>query len=96
MDVSYVEGKHLEKVCRLQLEAASVRYLAATMAYRRIIEEHNAEEGAESEETDDLARARQAESEASVEYGRVLRRLSDVAVYGKLPEQKPPAGSGGE
>lgn len=84
----------LEESWRSKLQAASVRFHAATERYRRMLEEHSDELAMMPASTDAVVRALQEESEARVEYGRILRMFTDLTMYDKFPEGESAAASG--
>ncbi|MBN9662644.1 MAG: hypothetical protein J0H49_30880 [Acidobacteria bacterium] len=86
MELPRDEREELEKSWRARLQEASLRYQAATHQCRRILEEQSGEEALPPESSDALVQALQAQSEARIEYGRVLRTLTDLTMYDKLPE----------
>ncbi|MGC4053366.1 MAG: hypothetical protein QM757_29035 [Paludibaculum sp.] len=95
VDLPQDQRQELEDSWRARLEVASIRYQAATAKYRRMLEEQNDEAPMGPESTDALVRALQAESEARIEYGRVLRTLTDLTMYDKLPDGHGAESSGG-
>lgn len=82
----------LEAQWRLRLEVTLRNYRAATKEYRRLLRQQF--DGRPPDPTSDLAIARRAESDALMEYSRVLRIFTDLTVHGKLPDQvSHPAGA---
>jgi CheY-like chemotaxis protein len=76
----------LEESWRLRLEESQQKYQKATETYRSLLRlEQN---GRYPDPDSALARARQAESEALMEYSRVLRIFTDLTIHGKMPEQQ--------
>lgn len=84
----------LEESWRSRLHAASVRYQAATERYRRMLEAQSDEIALMPASTDAVVRALQEESEARVEYGRILRMFTDLTMYDKFPDGESAAASG--
>ena len=88
---SMAERQELEDTWRQRLEQLREKYRAASDIYRALLRKEP--EGETPSPDSPLARARQAESEALLEYSRVLRLFSDLTLYGKLPEEEPAASS---
>ncbi len=89
MNLPRDQREELEESWRSRLQAASIRYQAAAEHYRRTLEEHSEEAALMPESTDAVVRALQEESEARVEYGRILRMFTELSMYDKLPEGGP-------
>jgi len=75
----------LEEAWRLRVEEALQTYREATEEYRRVLREEP--DGQPPDPESILARARQTESEALMEYSRLLRIFTDLTIHGKLPEE---------
>lgn len=84
----------LEETWRSKLQSASIRYQAATERYRRMLEEQSEEIALMPASTDAVVRALQEESEARVEYGRILRMFTDLTMYDRFPDGESPAAPG--
>lgn len=84
----------LEESWRCKLQAASARYQAATEKYRRILEEQDEEVEPKPTSTAEVVRALQEETEARVEYGRILRMFTNLTMYDKFPDGDSAAASG--
>ncbi len=76
----------LEEIWRSKLEEAELRYKAATNEYGKLLEK--TPDGLLQQPNGALVRARQAQTEALVEYNRVLRVFTDLIVSGKQPEEQ--------
>src|SRR6266536_3129140 len=75
----------IEEAWRARLEQALERYQAATHAYRKLLRE---EAGGRPPSPDSpLVQARQAESDALMEYSRVLRIFTHLTIHGTLPDE---------
>jgi CheY-like chemotaxis protein len=82
-----VPDRHeLEATWRSNLEQARRRYDAAIGEYRRLLSEMP--EGRPPDPDSELARAREAESDALAEYSRILRTFTRLTIDGKLPEDE--------
>jgi len=81
----------LEEAWRRRLEQTLHQYRGATTEYRKLLQEEP--DGRPPSPDSALARARQAESEALMEYSRVLRIFTDLTIHGKSPEETPSASS---
>jgi CheY-like chemotaxis protein len=79
--------RELEDLWRSKLEAARLRYNAATEEYRKLLKE--TPRGVAPGPGSPLALARQRESEALAEYARVLGVFTDLAVHGRPPKEEP-------
>ncbi|MGJ5818836.1 hypothetical protein [Paludibaculum fermentans] len=95
MDPSALERVQQLESLRVQLEAASMRYKAATAQYRDMLEAQTEEAAQGPEATDALVRCLQAEAEARVEYGRILRMFTDLAMHGEVPQARSAAAADG-
>lgn len=78
--------QELEDTWRRRVEESQQRYQAATTEYRRLLQEEP--DGRPHGPDSALARARQEESDALMEYSRMLRVFADLTVHGKLPEER--------
>ena len=78
---------------RLRVEETQFRYREATDQYRKLLQEQP--DGTPHDPNSALALARRAESEALAEYTRVLRIFTELAVNGKMPEERSVAVSNG-
>lgn len=95
MNLSFDQRQALENLWRARLEAALMRYQAATAEYRKMLEEEGEEESLTPESTNAVVRALQSESDARIEYERVLRTFTELTMYDKMPEGRAAAASGG-
>ena len=77
--------QELEESWRQRLEEKLRRYHTASEEYRRLLREEA--DGQCPLPDSPLACARRAESEALMEYSRVLRIFSDLTVHGKVPDE---------
>jgi CheY-like chemotaxis protein len=77
--------RKLEDTWRAHLEESQRQYQDASNSYRKMLAEQR--DGQPPRPDGPLARARQAESEALMEYARVLRLFTDLTIHGKLPEE---------
>jgi hypothetical protein len=75
----------LEETWRLRVEQALQQYRAATMEYRRLLQEEP--DGRFPCPDGALARVRQVESDALIEYSRSLKMFSDLTIHGEPPEE---------
>jgi CheY-like chemotaxis protein len=87
---STIARRQLEDTWRLRVEQALQRYNEATTEYRRLLQEEP--DGQPPSPDSGLARARQAESEALMEFSRICRIFTDLTIHGKLAEDTPGAG----
>jgi len=74
----------LEDIWRVRLEQSHQRYHEATTEYRKLLQQER--DGRPPSLNSPLACARQAESEALMEYSRFLQIFTDLTIHGKLPE----------
>lgn len=81
-----VTRHEMEVIWRARLEQSLQQYLVATREYRGLLREEP--DGRPPGKDSPLARARLAESQALLEYSRVLGIFNDLAAYGKLPEER--------
>jgi CheY-like chemotaxis protein len=82
-----VEARHqLEDTWRFRLEESLRAYRAASAEYRTLLQKEA--EGHVPSTDSPLARARRAESEALMEYSRVLQIFTSLTLDGKMPQQK--------
>jgi hypothetical protein len=74
----------LEEAWRLRLEEALVAYRCATSEYEKLSARQQTN-GRLPEPDSPLAQARSAQSDAFLEYTRILGVFSDLVIHGKLP-----------
>jgi CheY-like chemotaxis protein len=77
--------QELEDAWRARLEDSRRQCKDASNRYRTLLAEER--DGRAPRPDSTLARARQAQSEALMEYARVLRLFTDLVVLGKMPEE---------
>jgi len=82
------DRRELEGTWRNRFEDAHRRYSAATEVYRRLLGE--SPEGLPPAPHSELARAREAESEALAELTRVRQIFTELTVHNRLPEEQLP------
>ena len=84
--------QEVEDYWRLRLEETQVRYGEAKEQYRKFLQ---AQPDGRPQSPSALELARQAESQARVEFTRVLRIFTDLTVNGRMPEERSVSGSNG-
>src|SRR5260370_5648369 len=90
---SSVMRREVEDSWRLRLEETQGRYREAKEQYRKFLQAQP--DGRPHSPNGALALAREAESQARVEYTRVLRLFTELTVNGKMPEERSVGGSNG-
>src|ERR1041385_3881381 len=77
--------QELEETWRKRLEQSHNRYHRATTDYRKLLQQEpdGRPPGADSA----LARARQEETDALMEYSGLLHVFTDLTIHGKLPDE---------
>ena len=84
----------LEDSWRLRLEDAREQYERASVRYRRLLE--GRPEGVIPPQDGPLMLARHAESEALMEYTRILKIFTELTVHGQIPQGQSAMYAGGE
>lgn len=80
-----IARNELEELWNQRLAQALDRYHAATKEYRELLRQET--DGRPPSPDSPLARAREAESQALMDYSRVLRIFTDLTLHGKLPDE---------
>jgi hypothetical protein len=85
--------RDLEDAWRVRSEKARERYEGARARYRKLLEERP--DGLIARHNAPLALARHEESEALLEYARILKVFTELTLHGRVPEEQSDAKTDG-
>ena len=84
----YRPSRELENIWRLRLEEAAKRHKAASVDFKKILDEIVGGGDVPPDGSLAVRKARLHESAARREHMRILRQFTDLILYGKVPPEE--------